>query len=93
MIGRVLFIFIRVVYVLIDVCGIITAIFLACWLRQAAFPLDLHTLFLDTQNPFYVVFLAWVVAILFFNGLNKLYETHRELVERHELAQLVKSVW
>lgn len=93
MINRVLFVFIRVTYVLIDVCGIVTAIFLACWLRQTAFPLDMRTLFLDTNNPFYVVFLAWVAAVLFFNGLNKLYETHRELVERHELAQLVKSVF
>ncbi len=93
MISRVLFVFIRVAYILIDVCGVITAIFLACWLRRTAFPLDLHTLLLDTSNPFYVVFLAWLVAILLFNGLNKLYETHRELVERHELAQLVKSVF
>ncbi len=92
MVTKVFFILIRLIYVFFDITSILLAIFLACWFRKTAFPLDLHALFLDSTNPFYVVFLGWLIAILVFNSLNKLYETRRELVERHELAQIVKSV-
>ncbi len=93
MISKGLFILIRLAYVAIDTGSVFMAIFIACWLRRTAFPLDLRALFLDTNNPFYIVFLGWLVAVLVFNGLNKLYETRRELVERHELGQIVKSVF
>ncbi len=90
MISRALFLFVRVMYVFFDVVSIFTAIFLACWLREKSFPFNLRALFLDTSNPFYVVFLGWLLAVLFFNGLHKLYETRRELVERHEIGQVVR---
>jgi exopolysaccharide biosynthesis polyprenyl glycosylphosphotransferase len=36
--------------------------------------------------------MSWLVAVLFFNSLNKLYETHREFVEHHEISQVMKSI-
>ncbi|MBF0331768.1 MAG: sugar transferase [Candidatus Omnitrophica bacterium] len=92
MISRALFFFVRITYIGIDLVSVFTAIFLACWLRKTSFPFNLEALFFDTSNPFYVVFLSWVVTVLFFNGLHKLYETRREIVERHEIGQVVKSV-
>ena len=93
MFSRALFLVVRITYICIDAAGIFLAIFLACWLRQTSFPLNLRALLLDTTNPFYIVFLSWLVVVLFYNGLSRLYETRREIVERHELAQLVKSVF
>ena len=93
MITRTVYILVRLVYVFVDIIAVFGAIFLACMLRETKFPLDLRALFLDTSNPFYVVFLSWLIAVLFYNNLHKLYETRRELVERHEMGQVIRSVF
>ena len=92
MIPRIVYILIRAFYVLVDVLGVCAAILLACMLRRAAFPVNVREFFFDTSHPFYLVFLSWLVAVLFFNSLNKLYETHREFVEHHEVGQVMKSI-
>ncbi|MBF0485462.1 MAG: sugar transferase [Candidatus Omnitrophica bacterium] len=93
MISGTLFILIRLVYVALDVISIFLSIFLACWLRKAAFPVNLHQLFFDTANPFHLVFVLWLVIVLFFNGLHRLYQTRREVVESHELWLVLRSVF
>lgn len=92
MIKRLSGLFIRGIYILFDVASVFMAIILACWLRQTAFPVNLRALILDTTNPFYIVFLSWLIAVLFFNGMHKLYATHRELLEGHEIGQILRSV-
>jgi exopolysaccharide biosynthesis polyprenyl glycosylphosphotransferase len=92
MINKTIYIFVRALYVVIDVIGVFAAVFLACFLRRAVLPVGLQEFFLDTLHPFYLVFISWLVAVLFFNSLNKLYETHREFVEHHEVAQVMKSI-
>jgi exopolysaccharide biosynthesis polyprenyl glycosylphosphotransferase len=93
MIINTIYILVRAIYVFIDVISVFAGTFLACWLRQAKFPFDLRSLFLDTTNPYQPVFLGWLVAVLFFNGILKLYETRRELVERHEIGEVIKSIF
>ncbi len=93
MISMALYVFTRFVYVLFDAMSVFAAVFIACWIRQTQFPIDLRTLFLDTSNPFHIVFSLWLIGVLFFNSLNKLYETRHELLERYELAQVVRSVF
>jgi exopolysaccharide biosynthesis polyprenyl glycosylphosphotransferase len=93
MIGWTLFILIRAVYVIIDVFCIFVAILLACWLRKAALPIDMKQLFLDTSHPFHLVFVSWTVTVLFFNGIHKLYQTRREVVESHELWLVLRSIF
>jgi exopolysaccharide biosynthesis polyprenyl glycosylphosphotransferase len=92
MINRTLTILIRLSYILIDVGCIAVSIFLATWIRQARLPVSLQQLFLDTAHPFHLVFVFWVVTVLFFNAMNRLYQTRREVVERHELWLVVRSV-
>jgi exopolysaccharide biosynthesis polyprenyl glycosylphosphotransferase len=93
MISRFFFLCVRAVYVAIDVACIFLSIFLACWIRQTAFPINLQQLFFDTTNPFHIVFVSWFVTVLFFNGLHRLYQTRREVVETHELALVLRSVF
>ncbi|MBF0386315.1 MAG: sugar transferase [Candidatus Omnitrophica bacterium] len=92
MISRALSFLIRLSYVLVDIGCIFFSIFLASWLRQNAFPMTLQELFFDTSNPFHLVFVIWFVTVLFFNGLHHLYQTRREVVEFHEIGQVVRSV-
>ena len=92
MINRTLTILIRLAYVLIDVGCIALSIFAASWLRQERLPVSLHQLFLDTSHPFHLVFVSWAVTVLFFNAISHLYQTRREVVERHELWLVVRSV-
>ncbi len=93
MITRTLSFLIRLSYVLIDIGCIFLSIFLASWLRQTTFPVSLQELFLDTSNPFHLVFVCWFVTVLFFNGVHHLYQTRREVIEAHEIGQIFRSVF
>lgn len=86
--------FIRFAYVLLDVVSIGLAIFAACLIRHETIPFVVtpHALFLDAQNPFEVVFVFWIAAILFFNSSAGLYQTHREVSESVEVWNVFKSV-
>lgn len=93
MISRTLSLLIRLSYLLIDIGCIILSIVFASWLRQTAFPITLRELFFDTINPFHLVFVIWFVTVLFFNGVHHLYQTRREVMEAHEIGQVIKSVF
>ena len=93
MIGRTLFILIRLVYVFIDAVCVFVSILLACWLRQTTIPGGVPKLFFDTTHPFHLVFAGWLVTVLFFNGLHKLYQTRREVVESHEIWLVLRSIF
>lgn len=82
---------IRLGYVSLDVIGISAAILLAGHIRQAAIPQAIRDILLDWSHPFHFVFTVWLVAVLFFNGFYRLYETRRELLEAHELVLLARS--
>ncbi|MEI8012253.1 MAG: sugar transferase [Candidatus Omnitrophota bacterium] len=93
MIQRMSGLFIRSVYVGFDIVSVSISIVLACRLRENAFTVDLHTLFQDTTSPYYIVFLSWLVAVLCFNSIYKLYATHREWVQGREFGQVLRSVF
>jgi len=88
------FFFIRFVYVVLDVVSIGLAIFAACLIRHQTVPFDVtpHALFLDARNPFEVVFVFWIAAVLFFNHSHGLYQTQREISESIEIWNVLKSV-
>ncbi|MBF0594471.1 MAG: sugar transferase [Candidatus Omnitrophica bacterium] len=92
MISQALSFFIRFTYVLIDIVCILLSISLASGLRQNVFPMGLQDLFFDSANPFHLVFVFWFVTVLFFNGLHRLYQTRREVIETHEIGQVMRSV-
>ncbi len=92
MISRALAFIIRLSYVSIDIGCIFLSIFLASWLRQAAFPMTLQELFFDASNPFHLVFVIWFVTVLFFNAVHHLYQTRREVIEVHEIGQVIRSI-
>lgn len=87
-------ILIRALYIGIDVACVSLAIYLACWLRRSTLPFSLtgEDVFFDFTKPFHPVFLFWLFAILFFNNINDLYQTRRELLESIEIWQISKSV-
>lgn len=93
MIGKTLFILIRMTYVAFDAVSVFLSVVLACWIRQETFPVSLRELFFDTTNPFNYVFVLWLLTALFFNGLFHLYQTRREVVESHELWLVIRSVF
>lgn len=82
---------VRLFYIALDIIGISAAILLAGHIRQAAIPQAIRDILLDWSHPFHFVFTAWLVAVLFFNGIYRLYETRRELLEAHELVLLARS--
>jgi len=86
--------FIRFVYVLLDVFFIGLAILTACWIRNHTLPFDTtpHKLFFDTRNPFEVVFIFWIATVLFFSNSHGLYQTRREISESVEVWNVLKSV-
>ena len=84
---------IRFSYILIDIGCILLSIFLASSLRQSVLPMTWQELFLDGSNPFHLVFVFWFVTVLFFNGLNGLYQTRRESIEAHEIGQVIRSIF
>ncbi len=93
MIKRISGIFIRTAYISFDIVSVLLAIFIACHLRERAFPVDLRALFLDTANPFHLVFLSWLIAVLCFNSIYQLYATHREWMRGHEFGQILRTVF
>ncbi len=93
MISRFFSFFIRLTYVFIDIGCILLSIFLASWLRQSVFPMTLQELFFDSDNSFHLVFVIWFVTVLFFNAVHHLYQTRREVVEAHEIVQVLKAVF
>ncbi|MBF0123314.1 MAG: sugar transferase [Candidatus Omnitrophica bacterium] len=93
MISRTLSFLIRFSYVLIDIGCICASIFLAASLRQSVLPVALQDLFFDVGNDFHLVFVFWFVTVLFFNGVNGLYQTRRESIEAHEIGQVMRSVF
>lgn len=93
MLSRTLFIFIRLVYVTIDVACIFLSILLAAWLRQSTLPMSMKELFFDAAHPFHLVFVSWFVTVLFFNSIYHLYQTRREIMEGHELGLVCRSVF
>jgi len=88
-------IFIRLTYILLDVLFVFVSIMLAAWLRSDKLPFDItvNNLFFDLANPFQFVFVFWILAVLFFNSITGLYQTHRELLEGLEVWQVTKSVF
>ncbi|MBF0619120.1 MAG: sugar transferase [Candidatus Omnitrophica bacterium] len=92
MISRTLRIFIRLSYVAIDVICILLSVFLACWIRQTAFPVDMRQLFFDADNPFHLVFVMWTISVVFFNSFYHLYQTRREVMESYEIGLVIRSV-
>lgn len=93
MLSRTLFILIRCLYISIDVLCVFLSIILACWIRKTTLPVGFQQILLDTSHPFHLVFLGWLVTVLFFNGLHRLYQTRREVVESHELWLVIRSVF
>jgi exopolysaccharide biosynthesis polyprenyl glycosylphosphotransferase len=87
--------FIRFIYVLLDIFLTCLAIYLACVMRRRTlpFPITVHNLFFDYGNPFQFVFHCWILSIVFFNNLNGLYQTRREILESIEIWQVLKSVF
>jgi exopolysaccharide biosynthesis polyprenyl glycosylphosphotransferase len=88
-------IFIRLIYISLDIFCVGLAILLACWIRQETlpFPLSVKTLFWDYTNPFHFVSVLLAVTVIFFNHINGLYQTRRELLEWQEILRVIKSVF
>ena len=86
--------FIRSTYFLLDIFFAGFSIMVACWVRESTLPFSptFENLFIDYTNPFHFVFVFWVLAVLFFNNINGLYQTRREILESIEIWQVFKSV-
>ncbi|NTV28935.1 MAG: sugar transferase [Candidatus Omnitrophica bacterium] len=93
MLSQTLSVLIRCAYICIDALCVFLSILLACWLRKTTLPVGLPQFFLDTAQPFHLVFVGWLVTVLFFNGLHRLYQTRREVVESHEVWLVIRSVF
>ncbi len=91
---RVYYLFIRALYIGIDIGCITLAFYLACLFRHTtlSFPITLESFFSGQFNPFRNIFLLWMAAILFCNQVNGLYQTRRELLEGFEILQVIRSV-
>lgn len=85
---------IKFVYICIDVFLISLAVYLACWLRREtlSFSVDIPEFF-NTKSPIHYIFIFWLLAIVFLNNLNGLYQTRRELAESIEIWKVVRSVF
>ncbi len=86
---------IKVFYIAIDILFIYTAIYFACWIRQAtlSFPVDYSSLLFEKENPFWQFLIFWIITTVFFANDNRLYETRRELFEGSEILLVFKSVF
>jgi len=91
-IGR--YVFVKTLYILIDIFFLSLSLFLVCWLRQEtiSFPATPYNLFFDPINPFRHAFLFWIAVIIFVNNSNDLYQTKREIFETVEIWKVIKSV-
>ena len=92
--SKIQIIFIRTIYVLIDIVLIISSFFLASFIRQSTLPFQVsfENLFLDRSHSFNFVFFFWGLAVLFFNQINGLYQTRREQLESIEVWGVIKSI-
>jgi exopolysaccharide biosynthesis polyprenyl glycosylphosphotransferase len=90
---RTRYLFIRLLYICIDVVCISLAFYVVCLSRQPHLPflVTIENFFFGT-NPFKVIFLLWTLTILFLNQTYGLYQTRRELLESLEVIQVIKSV-
>jgi len=95
MIQRQKHLFIKLIYIVIDICFIAGAIFLATLLRKDTlpFPISIHFLFFSEVNPFRDAFLVWFFVSILFNNSQGLYTTKREMSESFEIWRILKSVF
>ncbi len=86
--------FITLLYISIDIFFLYFSIFLACWLRASTlpFPIRLHYLFWDPQNPFRLILFFWILMTIGLNYIHGLYKTKREIFESVEIWQVIRSV-
>ena len=94
MIKKARILFIRILYISIDIIAIVVAFYLACLSRKHTLPFDfsLSNLLFTQSNPFKGIFLFWTLIILYFNALHGLYQTRREQLESREVWTVLKSV-
>ncbi len=88
-------IFIKCLYITIDVVCACLSIYLASYLRRATLPFSvtLGNLFVNQVNPFRFVFSFWILIAILFNHTHKLYYTKREIFESLEIWKVIKSVF
>jgi len=86
--------FIISVYILLDVLFAALSLWLACIIRKGTlpFPVNFENLFLNSDNPFHLLSIFWVVMVVLFNHLHGLYQTRREIYEPLEIWEVFKSV-
>lgn len=86
---------IKAFYICIDIFFVSLAVYLACYLRQSTLPFEvsIHDLFFNYSHPIHYIFIFWLLAIIFLNNLNGLYQTRRELAESIEIWKVIRSVF
>jgi exopolysaccharide biosynthesis polyprenyl glycosylphosphotransferase len=89
------YLFIKTVYIMIDIFFMMLAIYIACQVRRNTlyFPPTFDNIFLNPENPFRTLLFFWVPVTIFTNNANGLYETKREKLESVEVFQVFRSVF
>jgi len=87
------YLFVKTIYIFIDVTLISLSLFIVSWLRQGTVPFAVtpHNLFFDSSNPFRFIFLLWVFITVFVINSYGLYQTKREIFESIEVWKVLKS--
>ncbi len=94
MYNRVKKISVKSFYVFIDICLSYMCIYLACVIRQKSFTFDVsfNRLLLGVENPFRAIFIFWILLVIVFANINRLYQTRRDIFEGFEVWLVLKAV-
>jgi len=86
--------FIQLVYICIDVFFVYACIFFACLIRQKSLPFEVtfENIIFGGTNPFRSIFIVWILLVVIFANIHRLYQTRRDIFEGFEVWMVVKSV-